>query len=213
MDFTFDPPKRTGAEWRPGLVGGTFADRGMCGRSTNRGLLRFHDAASAPAAQATIDAMFRTRGLVSEVFAFDWLARQFAVTTQLTVEGKPDSSQTLRTVVVLDPFDGSVTPWVGMESFEGALGVPLAQDFLLPDLLSEWMKVVGINQLGFDSCAGASVPGFYGGKREIGNLTLDSTEVYLSFAQQLWEHGQKHGSGSPPPHLATAKGQPTGDEP
>ncbi|OHU01573.1 hypothetical protein [Mycobacterium syngnathidarum] len=207
MEFSFDPPERQGAKWRPGLVGGVFADRGMCGRSMNRGLLRFHDTASAPAAQATVDAMFRTRGLDADVFAFDWLARQFAVTSRLTVEGTPDHTQTLRTVVVLDPFDGSITPWVDVQSFEGALSVPFAQDFLLPGLFGEWMNAVSIDQLGFDSCAGASVPGFYGGKREIGNLTLDSVEVYLAFAQQLWEHGQKNGPGSPPPHLATAKGQ------
>ncbi|WP_396903365.1 hypothetical protein [Mycolicibacterium sp.] len=45
------------------------------------------------------------------------------------------------------------------------------------------------------------------GKQEIGNLTLDSVEVYLSFTQQLCEHGQKNGPGSPPPHFATAKGK------
>lgn len=207
MEFSFDPPTRPAAEWRPGLVGGVFADRGLCGRSMNRGLLRFHDAASAPAAQATVNAMFGTRGLTAEVFAFDWLARQFAVTTQLTVEGTPDSSQTLRTVVVLDPFDGSITPWVDVQSFEGALSVPLAQDFLQPDLFAQWMRAAGVDYLAFDWCAGAKVPGFYGGKREIGNLSLDSVEVYLSFAQQLWEHGQKSGPGSPPPHLVTAKEQ------
>lgn len=213
MEFSFDPPTRPGAQWRPGLVGGTFADRGMCGRSMNRGLLRFHAAVSGSAAQATVDAMFRTRGLDAEAFAFDWLARQFAVTSRLTVDGKPDASGSLRTVVVLDPFDGSVTPWVDVQSFEGALSVPLAQDFLLPDLFREWMYAVGIDQLAFDACAGASVPGFYAGKREIANLTLDSTEVYLSFAQQLWEHGQKNGPGSPPPHLVAAKRQPKGDRP
>lgn len=74
----------------------------------------------------------------------------------------------------------------------------------MPDLFPEWMNAVGIDQLGLDSCAGASLPSFYGGKREIGNLTLDSTDVYLAFAQRLWEHGQQNGPGSPPPHLATA---------
>lgn len=207
MEFTFDPPTRPGAPWRPVLVGGMFADRGLSGRSMNSGLLRFHDAVSAPAAQATVDAMFRTRGLDAEVFAFDWLARQFAVTSRLTPEGLPDRTQASRTVVVLDPFDGSVTPWVDAHSFERALSVPLAQDFLMPDLFSEWMSAAGIGQLPFDACAGASVPGFYGGKREVSNLSLDSVEVYLSFAQQLWEHGQKNGPGSPPPHLATTKGQ------
>jgi len=213
MDFSFHPPTRPDAQWRPGLVGGTFADRGLCGCSMNRGLLRFHDADSAPAAQVAVDAMCGARGLAAEVFAFDWLARQFAVTTRLTVEGASDSSQTLRTVVVLDPFDGSVTPWVDVESFEGALSVPIAHDFLLPDLFREWMEAAGIDQLAFDSCAGATVPGFYGGKREVGNLTLDSVEVYLSFAQQLWERGQKNGPGSPPPHLVAAKRQSKGDRP
>lgn len=207
MEFAFDPPTRPTAEWRPSLVGGVFADRGLCGRSMNRGLLRFHDAGSARAAQSTVDAMFGTRGLTAEVFAFDWLARQFAVTTQLTVEGTPDSSQTLRTVAVLDPFDGSITPWVDVQSFEGALSVPLAQDFLDPDLFALWMNSAGIDRLDFDSCAGATVPGFYGGKREVSNLTLNSVEVYLSFAQQLWEHGQKNGPGSPPPRLVTTEGQ------
>jgi hypothetical protein len=207
MEFSFDPPTRPAAEWRPGLVGGVFADRGLCGRSMNCGLLRFHDAGSAPVAQVTVDAMFRTRGLTAEVFAFDWLARQFAVTTQLTVEGTPDNSQALRTVVVLDPFDGSITPWVDVHSFEGALGVQLAQDFLQLDLFSQWMRSAGTDQLAFESCAGAKVPGFYGGKRDVSNLSLDSVEVYLSFAQQLWEHGQKNGPGSPPPHLATTKEQ------
>ena len=207
MEFSFDPQTRWGAEWRPGLVGGVLADRGLCGRSMNRGLLRFHDADSAPPAQATVEAMFSTRGLDAKVFAFDWLARQFAVTSRLTVEGTPDRTGTLRTVAVLDPFDGSVTPWVDVESFEGALSVPLAQDFLEPDLFARWMDSAGITQLEFDSCAGATVPGFYGGRREIPNLTLDSVEVYLSFTQQLWEYGQKNGPGSPPPHLATAKGQ------
>jgi hypothetical protein len=34
-----------------------------------------------------------------------------------------------------------------------------------------------------------------------------SVEVYLSFTLQLWEHGQRSGPGSPPPHLATVEGQ------
>lgn len=207
MDFSFDPPTRHHAEWRPALVGDTFADRGLCGRSLNRGLLRFHDAVSAPAAQATVAAMFGTRGLAAEVFAFDWLARQFAVTAQLTTDGTPENSGTLRTVVVLDPFDGSVTPWVEVQSFESALAVPLAQDFLLPGLFDEWKTAAGIEYLDFDACAGARVPGFYGGTRDIANLTLDNVEVYLSFTQQLWEHGQQSGTGSPPPHLTTTKGQ------
>lgn len=207
MEFAFDPPTREGAVWQPRLVGDMFAVRGMCGRSMNRGLLRFHDAASAPAAQETVNAMFRTRGLDAEVFAFDWLARQFAVASRMTPEGMPDLTQTARTVVVLDPFDGSVTPWVDAHSFEHALNVPLAQDFLLPDLFGEWMNAVSVDHLQFNSCAGSTVPGFYGGKREIGNLTLDDVEVYLSFTQQLWEHGTKNGKGSPPPYLVATEGR------
>lgn len=205
MEFSFDPQIMPGAQWRPGLIGGLFADRGLCGRSMNRGLLRFHDAASAPPAQETVEAMFGARGLDAEVFAFDWLARQFAVTAQLTAEGIATPGGRLRTVVVLDPFDGSVTPWVDVQSFEGALSVPLAQDFLLPGLFHEWTVTVGIERLKFDSCAGATVPAFYGGRRELANLTLDSAEVYLSFTQQLWEHRQNSGPDSPPPYLRISR--------
>ena len=107
MEFSVDPQTRwDGVEWRPGLVGDVFFDRRLCGRSMNHGLLRFHDAALAPSAQDAVDGMFRTRGLDADVFAFDWLARQFAVTSQLTVEGAPDRTGTLRTVAVLDPLTG-----------------------------------------------------------------------------------------------------------
>ncbi|TDZ82097.1 hypothetical protein DE4585_02626 [Mycobacteroides salmoniphilum] len=181
MQYTWDRATRPGVAWQPGLIGGVFADQGLCGRSMNSGLLRFHDAGSAPAAQATVNAMLGTRGLDAEVFAFDWLARQFSVTSCLTAEGLPDRTRTSRTVVVLDPFDGSVTPWVDARSFERALGVPLAQDFLMPDLFGEWKDLSGIADLPFDACAGARVPGFYGGKRQIANLNLDSVEVYLIF--------------------------------
>lgn len=92
-----------------------------------------------------------------------------------------------------------------VHSFESALNIPLAQDFLLPEMFRDWITAVGIYALEFDACAGASVPGFYGGKREIANLTLDNVEVYLSFTRQLWEAGQKAGPGSLPPHLVMTK--------
>lgn len=205
MEFAFDSPVRASGEWCPDLVGRLFADQGLCGRSVNRGLLRFHDAATAPVGQEAVNAMFRTRGLVADVFAFDWLARQFAVTNRLTFEGMPDKSETARTVVVLDPFDGSVTPWVEVASFDRALGTSMAQEFLRPELFDEWLTSIGSTQLEFDWCAGAKVPAFYGGERTVSNLSAELVEVYLSFTRQLWEHGIKNGPGSPPPRLRTAK--------
>ena len=207
MEFSFDPQTRLGAEWCPGLVGDVFADRRLCGRSVNHGLLRFHDAASAPPAQDAVDGMFRTRGLGRRC------VRVRLAGSAICGYKPADCGRSTRP-------DGHVADgggprplrrldhaWVDVESFERALSVPLAQDFLQPDLFARWMDSAGITQLDFDSCAGATVPGFYGGKREISNLTHDSVEVYLSFTRQLWEHGQRSGPGSPPPHLATVEGQ------
>jgi hypothetical protein len=53
MEFSLYPQAQPSAEWSPGLVGGVFADRRLCGRSMNRELLRFHDAAPRPDAEAS----------------------------------------------------------------------------------------------------------------------------------------------------------------
>lgn len=126
MAFSFDVAPNRRSFWGPGLVGDVFASRGLCGSSMNDGLLRFHNAESGPVGQEFVGEIFGRRGLAAYVFAFDWLARQFAVTDGLTPEGIADGSASLRTVVVLDPFDLSVTPWVEVTAFEHALGTPLA---------------------------------------------------------------------------------------
>lgn len=105
-----------------------------------------------------------------------------------------------RTVVVLDPFDLSVTPWVEVTAFEHALNTPLAQEFLNGKFFREWLSVLGQDHLEFDSCAGVNVPGFYGGARELGDLSHDSNEVYLSFVQQLWEQRLANGTGAAATH-------------
>lgn len=202
MDFSFDAvPRRSSSQWGPELVGDLLASRDLCGRSLNDGLLRFHSAESGPAGQEFVDQVFGQRGLPAGVFAFDWLARQYAVTSRMTPEGDPDATDSSRTVVVLDPFDLSITPWVEVSSFERALGVPLAEQFLDVRLFREWLTSLGIDYLPFDSCAGSNVPGFYGGERELGNLNLDSNEVYLSFVQQLWEQKLASAPSASAPHL------------
>ncbi|MCV7065589.1 hypothetical protein H7H51_07485 [Mycolicibacterium farcinogenes] len=206
MDFSFDAmPRRSSLDWQPSLVGDLFASRDLCGRSMNHGLLRFHSAESGPAGQDFVDQVYGRRGLPADVFAFDWLARQYAVTSRMTPEGEPDTTDSSRTVVVLDPFDLSVTPWVELPSFEQALGVPLAEQFLDVPFFREWLTSLGIDSLPFDSCAGFDVPAFYGGGRELGNLTLDSNEVYLSFVQQLWEQKLASPPSAPAPCLVEAE--------
>jgi hypothetical protein len=141
------------------------------------------------------------------VFAYDWLARQFAVTNSLSPDGDADPTGASRTVVVLDPFDMSITPWVDIEQFEKALNVPLAQQFLNSSLFDAWLLVTNIDHLALDYCAGANVPAYYGGKRELGNLSPDPIDVYLSFSLQLWDRVQNSPPGSPPPRLSMPEGQ------
>lgn len=202
MEYSFDPPERFADPWIPVLVGDRFASQQLCGRSFNRGLLRFHDSRSGPIGQELVEKAFRPRhGLQAHVFAYDWLARQFAVTSSLTSDGAVDRAGASRTVVVLDPFDMSITPWVDADQFEKALGVPLAQEQLHPTLFESWRLDAGVDRLTLDHCAGATVPAFYGGKRELSNLRHDDIDVFLTFTLQLWAYWRSRPPGSPPPRL------------
>lgn len=206
MDYSFDPPERSADPWLPPLLGDVFAAKQLCGRSLNGGLFRFHDSRSGPVGQDLVEQAFRPRGLQADVFAYDWLARQFAVTSSLSQDGQVDPAGASRTVVVLDPFDMSITPWVDVQQFEQALSVPMAQEFLNNSLFQAWLPTVGIDHLALDYCAGASVPAFYGGKRELQNLSLDPIDVYLSFSLQLWTRAQNSAPGSAPPRLSMPEG-------
>lgn len=207
MEYSFDPPERSAEPWLPPMVGDEFAAKQLCGRSLNGGLLRFHDTQSGPSGQELVDQAFRPRGLEADVFAYDWLARQFAVTRSVAEDGTADPAGASRTVVVLDPFDMSITPWVEVQQFEKALSVPMAQQFLNYSLFSEWLITVGIDHLSLDYCAGASVPAFYGGERGLENLSLDPVDVYLSFSLQLWARAQNSAPGSAPPRLSMPEGR------
>ncbi|MCE5290878.1 MAG: hypothetical protein LLG14_16795 [Nocardiaceae bacterium] len=205
MDFTFDPAHQNGEPWVPALVGGTFAERGFCGQSLNRGLLRFHDASSGPIGQEFVANCFADLGFRGDVFAFDWRGRQFVVTPTLTPEGDQVDGNSERTVAVLDPFDMSITPWVPLTDFEHALSVPIAAEDLRPGLFDEWLRTRRLDHLDFQWCAGASVPAFYGGQLTIDNLSHDPVEVYLSFVTQLWAKARYQPAGSPVPHVSIHK--------
>lgn len=198
MSFTFERLSN-GGRWEPAAVGSLFADKGLCGVSANQGLLRFHDATSGPIAQNFLNEAYAPRGLSADTFAFDWMARQFAVTTQPIADDQPSGSD--RMVVVLDPSDMSVTPWVPMEQFEQALGVPLAQEFLREDLFRNWLYANRLERLAFDRCAGVTVPAFYGGEATIANLDHNDIDVYLTFIQQLWARAAQQAPGTPAPHI------------
>lgn len=195
MPFTFEQVSNGGL-WEPALVGSLFSDRGLCGTSANRGLLRFHDATSGPTGQAFVSSAFGPRGVSVDVFAFDWLARQFAVTTEITADGQVVESGE-RVVVVLDPFDMSITPWASIDEFEHALGTPLASQFLRPKFFEAWRHGNGVHSLEFDRCAGATVPGFYRGDRTVDNLDHNFITVYLSFIEQLWQRAITEAAGTP----------------
>jgi hypothetical protein len=207
MDLSVDPAERSVAPWRQPLVSDIFFDKGLCGRSFGKGLLRFHDSRSGEIGQEFVDHVFQPRGLPAQVFAFDWLARQFAVTDRLRFDGKVDPTRTARTIVVLDPFDMSITPWTDVDKFEHALNVPMAQEFLNQPLFDAWRASVNVDRLTLDRCAGATVPKFYGGIREPANLTNDDVDVYLTFTSQLWDYFRSAPPGSPPPRLSLPEGR------
>ncbi|MDL9948637.1 hypothetical protein QSJ19_24235 [Gordonia sp. ABSL11-1] len=109
MEWTFE--RLSSGLWQPGLVGSYFADRGLSGVSGNSGLLRFHDDQSGPIAQRFVDGAFGGIGVRADVFAFDWRARQFAVSTCFDAEGNYTGGGQPGTIVTLDPFDMVTEPW------------------------------------------------------------------------------------------------------
>ncbi|GAB2637144.1 hypothetical protein GCM10027169_01430 [Gordonia jinhuaensis] len=195
------PESGRGAPWTPPLVGPVFADQGLCGVSASAGLFRMHDGESGPIAQRFVDAVYpRTRSLHADVFGFDWRARQFAVTRDL---GHDDTvADSAGTVVVLDPFDVSITPWTTLEQFEQALSLPVAEEFLGPALFTSWRSAKDVSSLDLDHCAGASVPAFYGGQLDVSNLDYNDVDVYLTFIATLWLKSQNLPADSTPPDLS-----------
>ncbi|MEO9327033.1 hypothetical protein [Gordonia aurantiaca] len=182
MDWTFE--RLSTGRWAPPLSAGFFADRGLCGVSGNDGLLRFHDDVSGPAAQEFVDVTFGVRGVRAEVFAFDWRARQFALTTAFAADGAAAGGPT---IVTLDPFDMIAEPWgLPADAFEHAVGLEVVEKQLRPDLFEAWRRAQDVPPLSLASCAGVSMPGFFGGHLDVENLELNLTEVYLSFVAQLW---------------------------
>ncbi|MGV9713112.1 hypothetical protein ACWDTI_20875 [Gordonia sp. NPDC003424] len=199
MEWTFERLSRS--VWQPGLVGSFLADRGLCGVSGNSGLLRFHDAQSGPIAQQFVDSAFGGRGVRADVFAFDWRARQFAISTCFDLEGNYTGGGQPRTIVTLDPFDMVTEPWgLTIDKFESALTLDAVQSQLNPDLFSQWRADQDVAPLGLTMCAGATVPGFYGGKLEVDNLELNNTDVFLTFIAQLWARANEQQPASPHRH-------------
>ena len=195
MSITFKKaPQGRGEIWTPSLVGSDFADFGLCGATAGFGLFRFHDKESGPIGQEFVDESYGPDGLVAEVFGYDWLARQFAVSSNASLDGE-------RTVVVLSPFDMSVTPWVPVEEFMQAIQYDIAVEFLRHDLFQSWREREGIDILTLDRCAGTTVPAYYGGELALRNLENNDLDVYLTFSTELWKQSRARTPGSPPPVL------------
>lgn len=192
-------PEGRGAKWAPQLVGSLFADAGFCGASADSGILRFYDAISGPMGQQFLDDTFVQDGVKAKVFAYDWLARQFAVSSNISETGQRSAQE--QTVVVFSPFDMSITPLVQVDQFMNALGLDMMADFLNVDLFTSWKRKHGISSLDLDRCAGTTVPSYCQGSLQLTNLTYDDLDVYLTFSSQLWNQVKDLPDGSRLPTL------------
>lgn len=138
----------------------------------------------------------------ADVFAFDWRARQLALSDSFGADGSYTTEGGTPMIVTLDPFDMVIEPWgLTIDKFEHALSVPLVEDSLLPTLFAQWLADKGIDSLALEDCAGATVPGFYGGELALGNFEHNDVDVYLTFTDQLWKHAQHQQPGDPAPYV------------
>jgi hypothetical protein len=181
----------TGSPWAPPRVGSEYVRIKACGRSFGRGLFRFHDGVSGPLAQQLVHDAYPELAGLADVFAFDWLGRQFAVAdATLSSEGGAE-------VVILDPADMSREPIIEPANFLRAFQSPVMLEALERDLFERWRAHSGSAGLDFDRCVGLTQPLFLGGDLALDNLAESDIQVYWSIATQLWVQTKDLPPGTP----------------
>ncbi|MGW4645673.1 T6SS immunity protein Tdi1 domain-containing protein [Kitasatospora sp. NPDC004289] len=145
------------------------------GLSFGNGIVRIHSEESARRSHASVLEMFpQFRGRF-EVFAEDWLGRQFAVRTDVEDQ-----------LVLFEPGSGEAYEIdAGVVSFVDVDLVEDPETFLAVGLFREWRAANPEVRLLPGQCVGFKVPFFLGGGESVENLEVIDADVYWSLHAQL----------------------------
>lgn len=188
MPLIVDPIRSDGGPYIPRRGPRDFADAGYCGASFNSGLLRFHDAASAPALRDFVFQAFPELTDIdpeADLLAFDWMGRQF-MTAQI-------AGQDEVFILMADLASGSVEPMIPVAGFSQLLRQDDIKPFFDGDLYDAWRNAVGRPdaQLGFTDCVDFARPLYLGGEESVENLYFMPLMQAWGIGAQLRPHAMQ----------------------
>jgi hypothetical protein len=158
-----------------------FARAGYSGRSFNKGLLRFHDAASGAKFIELVRIAFPSiADPHAAAVAFDWMGRQVVCARTKKRIGWSDARLYLADVDFAELEDigppDSLAQLLSSDQYKQALEEPEFES---------WLNATGTASLAFDECVEYVVPPFLGGAQTQDNLVLANTSVHWAIVSQL----------------------------
>jgi hypothetical protein len=150
------------------------------GKSFANGLYRVHGFSSSIRWSLIIGQYFSKYESKLFPFGFDWMGRQFCMSTVRS-----------GVLFMLDPATG--------EDFELEQDIDRlhdddfvddTDDMLAIELFKKVMKYHNLKEIGYNECLGYKVPLFLGGKDSIENYELSDIEVYWGIVSQLFKKVQ-----------------------
>ncbi len=137
------------------------------GYTFNRGIYRIHDVNDIPKWTGIVENAFPEYKGSIQVFAYDWLGRQFAIKKQTG------------TILLFEPGTGEVlnipADFVEFHDVEIA---EYSEDSLASGFFDEWINSEAGCDIPHNKCVGYKVPLFLNGEDNLDNLELSDMEVY-----------------------------------
>ncbi|MDR0283891.1 MAG: hypothetical protein LBI33_03245 [Propionibacteriaceae bacterium] len=182
MALIVDPVQGTGTRHVPRRGPTSFADAGYCGRSFNEGVLRFHDATTAPNFRDLCHEAFpelRRLDRKADVLAFDWSGKQYLTAK---IAGSKDL-----TILVADIGTGTLETLATVAEFAVVLKMDNMRDFFNAEAYDQWRTHVGHpdDGLAFTDCVEYTTPLWLGGEDDPTNMQLIDMDVSWTIGTQL----------------------------
>lgn len=156
------------------------------GKSFNNGLYRVHSFNSSVHWSLIIGEFFPKYQSKVYPFGFDWMGRQFCMST---------SNESL--LFMLDPATGEdfeLQQELNLLHDDDFVNTP--EDILASDLFSEVLQHCKLKFIKYNECIGYKIPLFLGGEDSVGNYQKSDLEVYWEIQNQLYKKAQNLPEGT-----------------